>query len=75
MNLTTILNPFHPMFPGERRARLAEWAWSTAGRHLPKRLAYWSLLATCARNIEGDEEVPAVPFMTILERAGRELRA
>jgi hypothetical protein len=73
MNLTTILNPRYPMFPGERRARLAEWAWSTAGRHLPKRLAYWSLIATGVRHIEGDEEVPAVPFTVILERAGKAL--
>ena len=68
MNLVIILDP------GERRSRLAEWAWSTAGRVLPKRLAYWSLLATGARHIESNEEVPAVPFMTVLERAGKALR-
>lgn len=74
MNLVIILDPRHPMFPGERRSRLVEWAWANAALLLPKRLAYWSLIATGVRHIEANEEVPAVPFMTVLERAGKALR-
>lgn len=74
MTLKTILNPGHPMFPGERRQRLSEWAWATAARRLPKRLAYWSLIAAGVQHIKLDEEVPAVPFTVVLERAGRSLR-
>lgn len=74
MNLTTILNPRHPMFRGERRSRLAEWAWSTAAQFLPRRLAYWSLIATGVRHIRGNEEVPAVAFTTVLQRAGEALK-
>ena len=71
MSLTTIFDPRHPMFPGERRQRLAEWFWSTAARHLPKRLAYWSYIHQGVQNIHPDEEVPAVTYTEILSRMNR----
>ena len=68
----------YPMFRGERRARLAEWAWQRAATALPARLRYWALIHEGARHCGGPahptEEVPAVPFTVVLERAGKALR-
>lgn len=73
--LRHVLDPSWPMFPGERRKRLAELAWRTAAAALPKRLRYWVLQVEGARLIGGlehpHEEVPAVPFTVVLERASR----
>lgn len=41
---------------------------------MPKRLVYWTLIRAGAEHIGFREEVPAVPFMTVLQRAGDALR-
>lgn len=38
-------------------------------RVLPRRLRYWVLIDMGAAHIHGNEIVPDVPFMTVLERA------
>lgn len=44
-----------------------EWFWRTLAHHLPRRLAYWSLIDSGVRYMKPKDEVPAVPFMQVLE--------
>jgi hypothetical protein len=57
----------------ERLSRTVEWALFRTAHHLPRRLAYWSYIDTSIRYVKDDEEVPAVPFAVILDRAGAAL--
>lgn len=54
----------------ERLRRTRDALTLSAAHRLPRRLAYWSLVDTGARHMKADEEVPAVTYMDVLERAG-----
>ena len=43
-------------------------AWRKAAFHLPKKLAFWSLVHSGNRAFRGDEVIAEVTFMTVLER-------
>lgn len=69
MKLTTILTSGYPL--SEKLNRMGEWAMRGIAHHLPRRLAYWSLIDSGVRHIRGDEVVPDVTFLDVLERAGK----
>lgn len=73
MKLSTIWT-LRGMTLRERLNRTGEWAVRGLAHRLPRRLAYWSFIDTGVRHIGPSEEVPAVPFTVILERAGKALR-
>jgi hypothetical protein len=56
----------------ERLSRTGELVLMTTAHHLPRRLAYWSFIDTGVRHIGDTEEVPAVTYAVLLERAGRQ---
>lgn len=47
----------------------AAWAW--LADHLPQKLTYWVVIRAGVHHIHHDEEVPAVPFVTVLQRLER----
>jgi hypothetical protein len=57
---------------GERFRRTSEWALRELAHRLPRRLAYWSLIDTGSRYI-GNDVVPDVTFMAVLERFGQQI--
>lgn len=57
----------------ERLRRTRELLIMQTAHHLPRRLAYWSLIDSGVRYMESNEVVPEVPFTLVLERAGRDL--
>ena len=57
-----------------RRDKFSDNLWSALGRAVPRRLAYWVLIAEGVRHIRDYEEVPAVPFTTVMDRSGRRAR-
>lgn len=57
-----------------RRDKVSDNFWSWAGRAVPRRLAYWVLIAEGVRHIQDNEIVPEVPFTTVLNRSGRRAR-
>jgi hypothetical protein len=59
----------------ERFARTSEAVVRWVAHRLPRRLAYWSLIDSGVRHMEPSEVVPEVTFMTVLERAGRQVEA
>ena len=69
MTLKAILTSGYPL--SEKRVRLAELFWTTAARHLPKKLAYWSFIHSGVKNILPNEEVPAVPYTVVLQRLSK----
>lgn len=70
MRLTTIWT-LRGMALTERLARSHEWMWRTLAHQLPRELAYWSYLDTGARTIAGDEIVPDVRYLDLLDRIQR----
>lgn len=54
----------------ERLHRTRECALRFIARHLPRSLAYWSFIDTGALHM-GNDIVPEVTYMTVLERAGK----
>jgi hypothetical protein len=46
-----------------------EFAYRTVAHHLPRRLAYWSLIDQGVRHIKEDEVVPEVLFTDLLQRS------
>ncbi|AXQ62115.1 hypothetical protein SEA_SKYSAND_82 [Gordonia phage Skysand] len=68
MKLTTIWT-IPAMTLRERIRRTDEAFWRWLAHRLPRKLAYWSLIDSGVRNIRSDEVVPAVPFVTVLQRA------
>lgn len=58
----------------ERLTRTREAAARFIASKLPEEVAYWSLIHTGVDHIRPNEEVPAVLFVTVLDRAGRALR-
>jgi len=70
MRLTTIWTPT-AMPLTERLSRTGEWVIREVAHRLPRRLAYWSFIDTGVRHMHADEVVPEVPYMVILERAGK----
>lgn len=69
MKLLTIWT-MRGMSLSERLSRTGEWLLMAVAHRLPRRLAYWSFIDSGVRLIHDDEEVPAVPFVTVLERMG-----
>lgn len=57
----------------ERLSRTGEVLWRGLAHRLPRRLAYWSFIDTGVRHVRPSEVVPEVPYMDLLERAGRDL--
>lgn len=49
------------------RDRLAEGL----AYRLPRRVVYWAIIRAAAATIKGDEEVPGVPVMDVLQRWGK----
>ena len=70
MKLTTIWT-LRGMTFRERVSRTGEVAIQKIAHHLPRRIAYWSLIDTGVRHIKSNEVVPDVRFTTILDRAER----
>jgi hypothetical protein len=52
----------------EKLARIRDVGWRKLAFHLPKRLAMWTVVHAGNRAIRGDEVVPEVTFMTVLNR-------
>lgn len=57
--------------PAEIAERLTDEAVAAVARRLPHRLRMAVLVDAGVRAIRSDEEVPAVPFTTVLERTSR----
>lgn len=55
----------------ERVSRTEELFWMKAAAHLPERLAYWSYIHQGVKHFEGNELVPEVRYMTVLDRMGK----
>lgn len=58
----------------ERLDRQGEAIMRGIAHRLPRRLAYWSLIDSGVRHMGGNEVIPEVPFMDVLQRAGDALR-
>ena len=71
MKFTTIWT-LRGMSLRERLNRTAEWGWSTAAHHLPRKLAYWSFIDSGARLMRDDEVVPDARYMDLLERFSKD---
>jgi hypothetical protein len=56
-----------------RRDKLEAWATFNIPRLLPQRLRYWVLMFEGTRNMKPFEEVPAVPYTTVLQRVGEKV--
>jgi hypothetical protein len=69
MKLTTIWS-IRGMEFAERLRRTREAAIRSIAHRLPRRLAYWSFIATGVRHIKSDEIVPDVRFTDLLQRVG-----
>ncbi len=52
----------------ERATRLRDDTLSRVAKRLPHRLRYWVLITVGVGTIRPDEEVPTVPFTTVLQR-------
>jgi hypothetical protein len=73
MRLTTIWTlPGLPL--RERLNRTGEAFMRGLAHRLPRRLAYWSFIDTGVRHIRGNEIVPEVCYMDLLQRAADEVR-
>lgn len=68
MKLTTIWTITN-MSLRERLSRTYEAFWRWLAHRLPRKLAYWSYIDTGVRHM-GNDVVPDVAYVTILERAG-----
>lgn len=53
------------------RDKLEAWATFNVPRLLPQTLRYWVLMFEGTRNMDPFEEVPAVPYLTVLQRVGK----
>jgi hypothetical protein len=53
-----------------RRDKLETWAMFNVPKALPRRLRYWVLMFEGTRNMRPHEEVPVVPYLTVLQRVG-----
>lgn len=62
---------FRDVYPlRERVARTPEVLLRTAAHRMPRKLAYWVLIDQIVRHV-GNDVVPEVPAMTILQRADK----
>ncbi len=57
-----------------RLDKLEVWAMFHVPKILPRRLRYWVLMYEGVGNMRPDEEVPAVPYLTVLQRVGERVR-
>ena len=52
----------------EKLSRTNEMIWRDLAWHLPRKLAYWSLIHSGNRAFRSDEVITDVTFMAVLER-------
>lgn len=67
MSLTTILT-LPAATPAEKARRTYDLLLSKVAVRLPQRLRYHVLISCGVQAFRGDEEVPAVTFMEVMER-------
>jgi hypothetical protein len=55
----------------ERLGRTREWAALWVAHRLPRRLAYWSFIDSVGRYTGGDDVIPEIRAMDVLQRMDR----